>query len=434
VLRKTALIVCLSLLFGGVSAPTFAQNDSQIGGQSPSQMYWNQNGSKIKLVVQGASRKFYFTEPRPEMIDAGAKSGSLLFEGKFINEKNNEKYIGKAYVFDRRCGQISYSVSGPVLNDYSRVELRGQKPLIDRNCRHIGAAPEVLTFELVEPLNLVERAVETKSRISPSFDCTRISTADEIAICSSSELSRLDNEVAAGFEYVRRSYGDQAARQIGAPLLQARKSCGSDTACIKQKQINAIDKYRSFGVGNSLSPLVGGENSAAAPTPTTGPTQTTALPKIVPAPTPPVSIAPPVIASTPNSSQMGDPFLTDCDVFAASDLDPKRKGAGLPFDKIDPEKAIPACVDALSGYPNITRFQYQLGRAHEKNRNYGEAVSWYRKAADGGNAAAQYNLGVMYANGRGVSKNDAQAVDWFRKAAEQGLGAAQDKLESKMSR
>jgi TPR repeat protein len=25
-------------------------------------------------------------------------------------------------------------------------------------------------------------------------------------------------------------------------------------------------------------------------------------------------------------------------------------------------------------------------------RNYGEAVSWYRKAADGGNAAVQYNV------------------------------------------
>jgi TPR repeat protein len=75
-----------------------------------------------------------------------------------------------------------------------------------------------------------------------------------------------------------------------------------------------------------------------------------------------------------------------------------------------------------------------VARAHEKNRNFSEAVSWYRKAADGGNAAAQYNLGVMYANGRGVSKNDAQAVAWFRKAAEQGLGASQDELESKKAR
>ena len=34
----------------------------------------------------------------------------------------------------------------------------------------------------------------------------------------------------------------------------------------------------------------------------------------------------------------------------------------------------------------------------------------------------QRNLGFMYAEGRGVAKDDAQAADWFRKAAEQGDG------------
>ena len=35
-------------------------------------------------------------------------------------------------------------------------------------------------------------------------------------------------------------------------------------------------------------------------------------------------------------------------------------------------------------------------------------MKWYRKAADQGDAAAQYNLGVMYANGRGVTQDDAR--------------------------
>ncbi|MCX8201638.1 MAG: SEL1-like repeat protein [Candidatus Caldarchaeum sp.] len=38
-------------------------------------------------------------------------------------------------------------------------------------------------------------------------------------------------------------------------------------------------------------------------------------------------------------------------------------------------------------------------------------------------ATAQYNLGIMYAMGRGVLQNDAQAALWWRKAAEQGLAA-----------
>ena len=34
-------------------------------------------------------------------------------------------------------------------------------------------------------------------------------------------------------------------------------------------------------------------------------------------------------------------------------------------------------------------------------QNYAEALKWYRLAADQGDADAQYNLGVMYANGQG---------------------------------
>ena len=37
-------------------------------------------------------------------------------------------------------------------------------------------------------------------------------------------------------------------------------------------------------------------------------------------------------------------------------------------------------------------------------------------------------LGVMYANGEGVSEDAAEAVKWFRKAAEQGDAAAQHLL------
>ena len=41
------------------------------------------------------------------------------------------------------------------------------------------------------------------------------------------------------------------------------------------------------------------------------------------------------------------------------------------------------------------------------------------------NAQAQYNLGVMYDEGRGVRQDGAEAVRWFRQAAEQGLAEAQ---------
>jgi hypothetical protein len=44
-------------------------------------------------------------------------------------------------------------------------------------------------------------------------------------------------------------------------------------------------------------------------------------------------------------------------------------------------------------------------------------------------ALAQSNLGFMYQNGRGVAKDDAQALVWYRKAADQGNAEAQKNLE-----
>jgi tetratricopeptide (TPR) repeat protein len=57
-----------------------------------------------------------------------------------------------------------------------------------------------------------------------------------------------------------------------------------------------------------------------------------------------------------------------------------------------------------------------------------QAVNWYRKAAEQGYAEAQYNLGVCYDKGYGVTKDYTQAVNWYRKAAEQGLAMAQSNL------
>ena len=49
-----------------------------------------------------------------------------------------------------------------------------------------------------------------------------------------------------------------------------------------------------------------------------------------------------------------------------------------------------------------------------------QAVALYRKAADLGNADAQFKLGLMYKNGSGVVLNNIQAIEWLRKAALQG--------------
>ena len=69
---------------------------------------------------------------------------------------------------------------------------------------------------------------------------------------------------------------------------------------------------------------------------------------------------------------------------------------------------------------------YYHGQGVEKD--FAEAVKWYRKAAEQGVAKAQSNLGVCYANGEGVEKDYAEAVKWVRKAAEQNNANAQSSL------
>lgn len=68
--------------------------------------------------------------------------------------------------------------------------------------------------------------------------------------------------------------------------------------------------------------------------------------------------------------------------------------------------------------------QYKLGNAYlageEIENNPAEAARWYRRAADQGFASAQCDLGVLYSIGNGVQKNDAEAKSWFQKAAKQG--------------
>ena len=53
-----------------------------------------------------------------------------------------------------------------------------------------------------------------------------------------------------------------------------------------------------------------------------------------------------------------------------------------------------------------------------------------RALAEQGDAVAQNNLGLMYANGRGVPEDDAEAVRWYRLAAEPPSGLTrQDQQE-----
>jgi len=71
---------------------------------------------------------------------------------------------------------------------------------------------------------------------------------------------------------------------------------------------------------------------------------------------------------------------------------------------------------------------YANGLGIEKNEK--EAVKWYQKAAAQGEADAQLNLGMMYSAGRGVEKDPKKAMEWYLRAAEQGNASAQNNIGS----
>ena len=57
-----------------------------------------------------------------------------------------------------------------------------------------------------------------------------------------------------------------------------------------------------------------------------------------------------------------------------------------------------------------------------------DSIEALRTRANAGDADAQKNLGVMYANGDGVPQDAVEAVAWYRQAAEQGDADAQVSL------
>ena len=75
--------------------------------------------------------------------------------------------------------------------------------------------------------------------------------------------------------------------------------------------------------------------------------------------------------------------------------------------------------------PPSAAAENDAGKAAVTSRNYAEAMRHFRAAADQGFANAQHNIGLLYANGWGVTEDYGEAASWFFRAADQGFPAAQ---------
>ncbi len=158
------------------------------------------------------------------------------------------------------------------------------------------------------------------------------------------------------------------------------------------------------------------------------------------------------------------PEITECDRQAGHVQEIADPSVGVYFKEIVPEKAIPACLDALKQFPDSLRILvnyaraidaagrhdeareiyrmgaekgfpiamrslgdvYRDGRGVEKNLN--EARYWYVLGAAKNNVFAEFNLGLIFLQGLGVPENKEKAVFWFWRAARQGFAPAMQRL------
>ena len=72
--------------------------------------------------------------------------------------------------------------------------------------------------------------------------------------------------------------------------------------------------------------------------------------------------------------------------------------------------------------------QAHLGYLLIQQQQPEQAAQWWEKAAQAGDADAQFSLGQLYYLGQGVAKDDEEAADWFEAAALQNHMGAQFNL------
>jgi TPR repeat protein len=71
---------------------------------------------------------------------------------------------------------------------------------------------------------------------------------------------------------------------------------------------------------------------------------------------------------------------------------------------------------------------FAAGLAAYQKQDYSGALKEWQPLADGGSRDAQYNVALLYVDGKGVVRNYEEAAKWFERAANQGQLGAQHNL------
>lgn len=83
---------------------------------------------------------------------------------------------------------------------------------------------------------------------------------------------------------------------------------------------------------------------------------------------------------------------------------------------------------SLIAMANQANAGYTEAKEAYDDRRFEEAFEGFTQAAEDGHMMAQYYLGVMYATGRTMPRDDVTAYKWFMKAALQGHPVSQGNI------
>jgi TPR repeat protein len=115
-----------------------------------------------------------------------------------------------------------------------------------------------------------------------------------------------------------------------------------------------------------------------------------------------------------------EPYLTDCDRLAGEPLDLQGVTPGVLPNEIDARQALAACSSAITEFPDVARYAYQLGRAKFADRDVVGAKALFEQAAKMGHVRAYYQLGNLALRGSGQKQDLAEANRLLKFGAEQG--------------
>jgi localization factor PodJL len=304
-----------------------------------------------------------------------------------------------------------------------------------------------------------------------------VSPSERIAASESaiSEIAASTREQASATNFIAAARRAAQAAATSPPADKAIRSPLKSTGNGRAREPSTItSKIRALLVGASVVVIVLGsfkmamtildggrarqlpavENSSVTPVPAQAPAEDDASP-VAPAPAPPSMTSPTPIgrqslnnsgpADADDSASVAIPQAATAalaapapgsDVTGAIPVAPAPATGKLPLVQIPPTERLPAAIGgpmlrtaALKGDPSAA---YEIGVRFAEGKgvasNLDEAAKWYGRAAQAGVVPAIFRLGTLYEKGLGVNKDIDIARRYYMQAAGRGNAKAMHNL------